>query len=40
MNQVLSKLPVSDDETITVRVAVVVCFGVAESVAVSVTVND
>jgi hypothetical protein len=40
MNQVLSKLPVSDDDTTTVWVAVAVCFGVDESVAVSVTVND
>jgi hypothetical protein len=40
MNQVLSKLPVSDDDTNTGWVAVAVCFSVDESVAVSVTVND
>jgi hypothetical protein len=40
MNQVLSKLPVSDDDTIIVLLAVAVCFGEDVSDAVSVTVND
>jgi hypothetical protein len=40
MNQVLSKLPVSDDDTTTVWVVVAVCFGEDVSVAVSVTVYD
>jgi len=40
MNQVLSKLPVSDEDTTTVWVAVAVCWGEDESVTVSDTVYD